>query len=110
MQSKKINQWLNVPSWFTVRSPVQEDVIDAAVRSYEQAENLRKKGMDQAKAEALPYMSEIVRDMDSRAAATVRGGIRTWTPETYKRVMNQKRGLWQNVRKWFFNHPFSTSK
>jgi hypothetical protein len=87
----KLETFLSVPKWFSVRHPAQEDAIDGLIRTYEHTEELRRKGMEQAKADALPYMAEVVRDLDSRTEATVRGGIRTWTPETYARVMADKR-------------------
>lgn len=82
---------LSAPKWFSIRHPAQEDAIDHAMKGFEGAEALRQKTLDEAKSEALPYMAEVVRDLDSRCEATVRGGIRAWTPEAYARVMGAKR-------------------
>lgn len=87
----KLSTFLAAPEWFSVRHPAQEDAIDHVVRGFESAEELRRRGLEEAKAKALPYMAEVVRDMDARCEATVRGGIRTWTPEAYARVMAAKR-------------------
>lgn len=101
----KLSTFLSVPDWFSVRHPAQEDAIDHAVKGFEEAEELRRRGMEEAKAAALPYMSEVVRDLDSRSEATVRGGIRAWTPQTYARVMAAKR----KQRKYGWLKRFLTS-
>lgn len=87
----KLSTYLAAPEWFSVRHPKQEDAIDNVVRGFEKAEDIRRRGLEEAKAAALPYMAEVVRDMDARCEATVRGGIRAWTPEAYARVMAAKR-------------------
>lgn len=100
-----VSRFLSAPSWFSVRHPAQEDAIDHAVKGFEEAEALRRKTLDETKAAALPYMAEIVRDMDARSEATVRGGIRAWTPEAYARVMGaqRKRKMYGWLKRFFIS-------
>lgn len=105
----KLDTFLSVPKWFSVRHPSQEDAIDGLVRQYEETEEIRRRGLEQAKADALPYMAEVVRDLDSRTESTVRGGIRAWTPEAYARIMGAKRKR-KNWLKRFFISFFQLSR
>lgn len=105
----KLDTFLSVPKWFTVRHPAQEDAIDGLIKTYEKTEEIRRRGMEQAKADALPYMAEVVRDMDARSEATVRGGIRAWTPEAYARVMASRRKR-KDWLKRFFTSFFQYSR
>lgn len=72
------------------------------MKGAEDAEAIQRRGFDEARAKALPYMAEVVRELDARTAATVRGGIRTWSPESYERVMRNRNGFLKNVRNRIF--------
>lgn len=88
------------PAWFRVRSPLQADTIHGTMQAQEDVESFQRREMDKAKAAALPMMAELVRELDATSEAQVRGDIRVWTPETYERVMNNRRWRWwKNVWK-----------
>ena len=88
------------PAWFSIRNSLQEDTVDSLMKEYEDLDAFQRREFEKAKEEALPMMAEVVRDLDSTTEAMIRGGIRTWTPEAWKRVQENEtwlKKLWKRL-------------
>lgn len=78
------------PAWFRFRSRQQEEVVGHLNDDQAAREDYQRREFERAREAALPMMSEVVRDMDSRSEYSVTGSTRVWSAEAWTRVRRNR--------------------
>jgi hypothetical protein len=89
------------PAWFRFRSRLQEDTVASIQYEEENVDEMQRKAFADARAEARPMMTEVLRDLDSRPLSLITGYMQPWTRTSWERVRRQRRRKYATLNSLF---------